>query len=199
MELTAQDILAFLPLGIAMVLALRLVVGVRTIGAFAPALLALTVMQVGVQATTSMFLVAGGTGLMVAPILDRLALPRQTRLAVLVATVCTALVATGAITADTVAFPLVVMAIVVERTWESIRVDGAAAAARLSAATIVVAGIVAAALSVLAPYVTGHHWLATAAIGIATNLAVGSYRGLRLTELRRFAPLLARRSEAVAS
>jgi hypothetical protein len=191
MELTAHDLLALLPLGTAMVLSTRLIVGLRTIGAFAPALVALTVLQLGSQATLSMLLVAGGTGLIVAPVLERLALPRATRLAVLVVGVCASLVATGVVEEQAVAFPMVIMAIVIERTWDSARADGPASALRLYAATIAIAFAVAAALSELSPAVLDRHWLPTAALGVAANLAVGSYRGLRVTELRRFSPVRA--------
>ncbi len=189
MELTSHELLAFLPLGTAMVLATRLVLGIRTVGAFAPALVALTVLQLGATPTLSMLFVAGGTGLMVAPVLERLALPRATRLAVLVVAVCASLVASGAVEEQAVAFPLVIMAILIERTWESARVDGPSSAVRLHAMTLAVAFAVAAALAELAPFVLDRHWLPTAAIGIAANLAVGSYRGPRLSELRRFAPV----------
>lgn len=189
MELTSNEILAFLPLGIAMVLATRLVFGIRTVGAFAPALVALTVLQIGTTQTLSMLFVAGGTGLMAAPVLERFALPRATRLAVLVVVVCASLVASGSVEEQTVAFPLVIMAILIERTWESARAEGPSNAVRLYAMTLVVAYGVAAALSKLSPLVLDHHWLPTAAIGIVVNLAVGSYRGPRLSELRRFAPV----------
>jgi hypothetical protein len=84
---------------------------------------------------------------------------------------------------------LVIMAILIERTWDSARVDGPSTAVRLFAMTLAVAFTVAAALAELSPYVLDRHWLPTAAFGIAINLAVGSYRGLRLTELSRFSPV----------
>lgn len=191
MELTAQELLALLPIGTALVLALRLVVGIHTIGAFAPALLSLTVMQLGTQATATMLLVAGGTGLMIAPIVDRLALPKGSRLAVVVVGVCASLVATGTVTADAVAFPIVVMAIVIERTWDSARVDGPVAGVRLFATTVTVAFVIAAALSALSPYLTDRQWMTSAALGVAANILVGSYRGVRLSERRRFSVLIA--------
>jgi 7 transmembrane helices usually fused to an inactive transglutaminase len=191
MELTAQELLALLPMGTALVLALRLVVGVRTIGAFAPVLLSLTTMQLGTQATATMLLVAGGTGLMISPVVDRLALTRGSRLAVVVVGVCASLVATGAVAADAIAFPIVVMAIVIERTWDSAQVDGPLAGVRLFSFTLIVAFAVAAALSAMAPYLTDRHWMTSAALGAAANILVGSYRGVRLTERRRFSALIA--------
>jgi hypothetical protein len=189
MDLTSHELLALLPLGTAIVLATRLVIGIRTVGAFAPALVALTVLQLGATPTLSMLLVAGGAGLVIAPVIERLAIPRATRLAVLVVGVCASLVASGAVEQDAVAFPLVIMAILIERTWDSARVDGPSTAVRLFAMTLAVAFTVAAALAELSPYVLDRHWLPTAAFGIAVNLAVGSYRGLRLTELSRFSPV----------
>jgi hypothetical protein len=189
MLLTSHDLLALLPIGTALVLASRLVLGIRSVGAFAPALVAMTILQLGTGTTLWMLLVAGGTGLIAAPVLERLALPKASRLAVLVAVVCASLVATGAIQDDAMAFPLVIMAILIERTWDSARVDGPSTAIRLYVSTIAIAFVVAALLAELSPLLLDRHWLPTAAIGMAANLIVGSYRGLRLNELRRFDPV----------
>jgi hypothetical protein len=189
MLLTSHDLLALLPIGTALVLASRLVLGIRSVGAFAPALVAMTILQLGAASTLSMLLVAGGTGLIASPVLERLALPKASRLAVLVAVVCASLVATGAIQDDAMAFPLVIMAMLIERTWDSARVDGPSTAVRLYVSTIAIAFVVAALLAELSPLLLDRHWLPTAAIGMAANLVVGSYRGLRLSEFRRFAPV----------
>jgi hypothetical protein len=189
MLLTSHDLLALLPIGTALVLASRLVLGIRSVGAFAPALVAMTILQLGAASTLSMLLVAGGTVLIASPVLERLALPKASRLAVLVAVVCASLVATGAIQDDAMAFPLVIMAMLIERTWDSARVDGPPTAVRLYVSTIAIAFVVAALLAELSPLLLDRHWLPTAAIGMAANLVVGSYRGLRLSEFRRFAPV----------
>lgn len=189
MDLTSHELLALLPLGTAMVLATRTFIGIRVIGAFAPALLALTVFQLGAAATLGMLLVAGGAGLTTVAVLERLALPRSTRLAVLVVVVCASLVASGAIDEQAVAFPLVIVAILIERTWDTARIDGPFGAIRLHTSTIAVAFAIAAGLSELSPFVLDRHWLPTTALGLAANIAVGSYRGLRLSELRRFSPV----------
>ncbi len=186
MPLTADELLALLPVGTAIVLASRLVLGIRTSGLFAPALLALTVLQLGVRPAAAALLVASGAGLAAAPIVERLTLPRSSRLAVMVVVVCAAVVATGVLGPDGLAFPTVVLAILVERTWESANVDGAVAAVKLAATTAVVAFAVAAVLAELSPFLLGRHWLPVTAFGLGLNLLAGSYRGLRLTERRRF-------------
>ena len=65
MDLTSQELLALLPIATAATLASRLVLGWRTIGTFAPALLALTVMQLGTRDAGAALLVAGGATLLV--------------------------------------------------------------------------------------------------------------------------------------
>lgn len=188
MDLTSQELLALLPLATAATLFSRLVVGWRTVGTFAPALLSLTVMQLGARDAGAALLVAGGATLLVAPILDRLALPRATRLSVNVVAVIAALVGTGSAAGETSAAPVVVIAIVMERTWDSIGVTGTGGAVRLYATTVGLAFAIAAIVASLADRLTAMPWYGAAAIGIGLNVVVGSYRGLRLNELRRFRP-----------
>ena len=186
MDLTSQELLALLPVATAATLASRLVLGWKTIGTFAPALLALTVMQLGATDAAAALLVAGGATLLLAPILDRLALPRATRLSVNVVAVIAALVGTGTAAGDSSAAPVVVIAIVMERTWDSVSVSGPASAIWLYATTIGLAFAIAALVASVAGNLIELPWYTAASIGIGLNVVVGSYRGLRLTELRRF-------------
>lgn len=186
MDLTSQELLALLPLATAATLASRLVVGWRTIGTFAPALLALTVMQLGARDAGAALLVAGGATLVVSPILDALALPRATRLSVNVVAVIAALVGTGTAAGESSAAPVVVIAIVMERTWDSISVSGTGGAIGLYGRTVGLAFGIAALVASVADRLIAMPWYSAAAIGLALNVAVGSYRGLRLSELRRF-------------
>lgn len=190
MELTAQELLALLPVGAAMATGVRLVLGVRTVGTFAPALLALAAVEMGHGSLLACLLIALAAAIAASPVIDRLALARSSRLGLLIVAIATALVGSGAISEGGSALPLVVLAIVCERTWESARADGPRKAVQLFATTVAVACAIAMALTQLSPVLVGRHWLASAAIGAIVTIAVGSYRGLRLSELTRFRNLL---------
>ncbi len=199
MDLTSHELLALLPIATAATLATRLVLGWKTIGTFAPALLALTVMQLGARGAGAGLLVAGGATLLVAPILDRLALPRATRLSVNVVAVIAALVGTGVAAGESSAAPVVVIAIVMERTWDSINVSGVGSAIWLYGSTVGLAFAIAAIVASLADSVVAAPWYASATLGIALNVIVGSYRGLRLSEVRRFRPARTAADQPVAA
>ncbi|MCU0261045.1 MAG: hypothetical protein MUE78_08505 [Ilumatobacteraceae bacterium] len=199
MQLTPHQLLALLPIAIALALTLRLVVGLRTVGVFAPALLALTAADLGARDVAAALLVAGGAGFAVAPVLDRLPIARQARLGTLVIVVAAAVVATGVLDGDAVGLPMVVLAIVVERTWSDHTVAGARAATRLCGTTLASAGAIAVALTWIGPVLLTEHWVVPSAVGLGACLVVGGYRGLRVTELVRFRRLLRAERAAVAS
>ncbi len=190
MQLTAEQILALLPLGAAMSTGVRLLLGVRSIGTFAPALLALAAIEVGHGALLVCLLIAASAAVAASPVIDRLTLARSSRLGLLIVAIATALVGSGAISQGGSALPLVVVAIVCERTWESARVEGPRKALQLFATTVAIAATIALALTALSPHLLGRHWLTSAAIGAVATIAVGSYRGLRLSELARFRTIL---------
>lgn len=197
MDITAQELLALLPLATAATLASRLVIGWRSIGTFAPALLALMLMQLGPRDAAAAFLVAVGAALLAAPMLDLFPVGRSTRLSVLVVVVVGALVGSGTVAAASSAAPVVVLAIVMERTWDAANVGGARDAARLFLGTAVVANAIAMLLGAVAEPLLSMAWWQATAFGIAVNLIVGSYRGLRITELRRFRPIAVQGAAAV--
>jgi hypothetical protein len=199
MQLTPHELLALLPLGIALALTVRLVIGLRTVGVFAPALLALTAVDLGPRDVAAALLVAGGAGFAAAPILDRLPIARQARLGALVIVVAAAVVGAGVLDDGAVGLPMVVLAIVVERTWNDQTVAGAWAATRLCGCTLASAGLIAAALAAIGPAMLREHWIASSALGLGACLLVGGYRGLRVTELYRFRRLLRADRATVAS
>ena len=187
--LTSHDLLTLLPIGTAAVLASRMILGLKTIGIFAPALLALTIYQLGARETGAALLVTLGAALMISPLLDAMALPRPSRLAALVVAVLTALIATGVVADSSSAAPIVVLAIVMERTWDVAHSSTARDAIRLFAASVGLAFAVAALLAEAAVRTTGWHWSTAAAVGFAANVLISRYRGLRLSELARFRPV----------
>ncbi|MCP3854522.1 MAG: hypothetical protein GY698_07280 [Actinomycetia bacterium] len=190
MELTAQELLALLPVAAASAIAARVFVGVRTIGVFAPALLAIAVLELGIMRATSVLLVAMVAGLAASPLIERSKLARPARLGLILLAITATLVGSGMLDEGDSALPLVVLVSVVERTWETHRIDGPRAGARILATTLAVALLVALGLSATRDGLTGLHWLEVTAVGAAALVAVGRYRGLRLSELRRFDTLL---------
>jgi hypothetical protein len=199
MQLTPHDLLALLPIAVALALTMRLVVGLRTVGVFAPALLALTAIDLGARDVAAALLVAGGAGFAAAPILDRLPIARQARLGALVIVVAASVVGAGVLDGGAVGLPMVVLAIVVERTWNDQTVAGARAATRLCGSTLASAGVIALVLAGVGPALLTEHWVVSSAVGLGASLVVGGYRGLRLTEVYRFRRLLQADRAAVTS
>jgi 7 transmembrane helices usually fused to an inactive transglutaminase len=197
MQLTPQELLTLLPIAVALALTVRLVIGLRTVGVFAPALLALTAVDIGAHGVVGALLVAGGAGFAIAPFLDRLPIARQARLGALVIVVAAAVVGSGVLGDHASGLPMVVLAIVVERTWNDQTVTGARSATRLCGSTIASGGVIALALAATGPMMLAQHWTISSAVGLAVCLLVGGYRGLRLTEVYRFRRLL-RTERAVA-
>lgn len=195
--LDASHLVAALPIGAALVVAARTVFGVRTIGVFAPVLMSMGVLAVGIADGLLLIAAAVTGGLVAAPVVQRLAMPRIARLGLLLCVVCGAVQATGVTTSDRAALPLLTIAVIVERCWDTMEVDGVRAAATLLCNTAALASLVAVVL-VMGPVVSlvsSHPGIGVAVGGLLIVIA-GSYRGLRLGERKRFRAL---REGAVAS
>jgi len=202
--LSAVGLLALLPLAALVIVLLRVVVGLGTLGTFSPVLLAVAYTQAGVVAGVILTVLLFALGFAAQPLLRQWRLPRVARLGVLVGMVAAMLIAIQELAgvqgaADTwgTALPVVITAVIVERLWESWDLDGARTALTEAGTTLAVALLVTAIL--LAPVVRSlaeavpFHLAAACTIWAAV---AGTYRGLRMTELVRFAPA-ARTREAV--
>lgn len=175
----------------------------NTLGTFSPVLLAISYAQVGLLLgailTVGLFVV----GFLAQPLLRRLHLPRVARLAVLVGGVVAVLLGVQLLfdkqLGDTlnVSLPVVVTAVITERLWEQWDADGARDALVSAGLTLAVGVLVA--LLMLTPmirYLADEVPLALAlACGMWTIVA-GTYRGLRLSELLRFSPLITAKERA---
>ncbi len=183
---TAETLLTDLPLAAVLVVVLRTVVGVQTFGVFAPVLLAVAFVHTGLVLTFALLL---------GPLLAAAHLPRVARLAVLVAVVSTLLLSTSFLTGATLvdqsafaaAFPVVVTATIMERFCDLFEQEGLGHAAKRAAATVLFASTVSQLLTA-EPVLWLTYKLSLGLIVAAAVLsaALGSYRGLRLTELVRF-------------
>ncbi|MGW4853357.1 7TM domain-containing protein [Streptomyces sp. NPDC004288] len=190
------SMMALLPLAALLIVLLRVVVGLNTLGTFSPVLLALAYAQAGLPLGVPLTLVMFALGFAAQPLLRRLHLPRVARLGVLIAVVTSGLIAAqlglgsfGLSDAWGMSLPVVVTAIVTERLWEVWDLDGVRAAATGAALTLGTAVLVA--LLLLTPYVREVAEAVPLQLALACAVwtaVAGTYRGLRLSELFRFAP-----------
>ncbi len=194
--LSALELLALLPLAALVIVLLRLIVGLTTLGTFSPVLLAFSYTQSGVVAGVLLTVLLFALGFATQPLLRRARLPRVARLGVIIGVVAATLAGLQQLlgvqgAADTwgTALPVVITAVIIERLWESWDLDGARTALADALVTLTVALLVTAV--VLSPPVR------TLAAAVPLQLVVactvwiwvaGSYRGLRVSEIARFRP-----------
>src|SRR5215213_5701907 len=186
-------LLAGLALGATLVVAMRQMVGVHTFGTFAPVLLALTYVSTGLPLGLLVTVVVCGLAVAVEPLIRRLRLPRVARLAVLIGAVTMVIAGNEALFGSDdssvigAAFPVVVLAALIERFWECREEDGLSSALFASVVTIAVA--VGVSLVLVLPGVRAAsetHPLELGAILTGVCILVGRYKGLRVSELVRF-------------
>lgn len=188
------SLIVLLAVAVALVVVLRNVVGLATLGTFTPILLTFGFLQAGLVPALILTLIVLVLGVLLEPWLRRYHLPRVARLGVLISGIAVVFVAletftglAGSAASWGAAFPVVVSAVIVERLWEEWELEGFRPALWAGVRTI---GVALLALPVLtAPTV---RWLAeTAPLALAVAAVIwtwiaGTYRGLRLTELLRF-------------
>lgn len=196
--MSPTTLLALLPLCALLIVVLRLWVGLSTLGTFGPVLLGIGYVQAGVLLGIGLTVSLFALGLVVQVGLRRARLPRVARLGVLISLVATALAAMqssssslGTLATWGAALPVVVTATIIERLWETWDDDGARVAAVDAVVTLFVSVLVASLL--LTPhlrYLAETVPLYFAAACVFWTWAAGAYKGLRLTELVRFAPVM---------
>lgn len=201
--LKPSNLLMVLPLGAFLVVLARSFIGLKAFGLFTPMLIALAFLQIGPVMGPVVLCSSVLVGMLVTPALLKLRMTRVGFLGVLISLIVLVLV--GLMMAlDTQlqvdAFPVIVCALCVERWWKQWGKDGAKPAAKMAFNTFILAVVIqfvmvsdfALALIESSPLLMP----ATTAIAIAV---LGRYRGLRLTEIGRFAPIwLERRRQAKA-
>lgn len=183
-------LLILLPLAAGIVVALRMVLGLQPLGTFAPVLLALAVIRAG---GTFALLVGAALAATFAfqPVIVRLRVPRQARLAILIGVVVLMWLAVLGPTSENLArahgVPVIVTVVVLDGLWVVLTDDGAKAAVRTTLHTAIAAFLVL--LVIASPSVRVlalDHPFLLALAGVALAALAGSYRGLRLTEFVRF-------------
>ena len=189
-----MHLLLVIPIGAALVLFARLVIGLNSFGIFTPLLLALALIQMGPVFGLLLLGSAMVIGRLVVPALERMKQPRMAMMAVLIGIVVCVLygfMQLGPRDFSATAFPVVVTALVIERWWVSRKADGPGEASNLLATTAALAIILQ--LVLAAPVLrwgTESYPVAPPLLGTVIAFALGTYRGLRLSELFRFQPIL---------
>lgn len=190
-------ILLMVPIGAFIMLLLRNLIGIKTFGTFMPVLIALAFRETEIIAGVSLFVLVVGMGLLVRFYLERLRLllvPRLTAILILVVMLM-ALVSVlsnrlGIEVGLSVAlFPMVIMAMTIERisiAWDE---RGAGHAIREAVGSLIVASIAYLAMS----WDRLEHFIFVfpefLLILLAVTLVIGRYSGYRLSELFRFRAL----------
>jgi len=190
-------ILLMVPIGAFIMLLLRNVIGLKTFGTFMPVLVALAFRDTGLVAGIALFVLVVGAGLLARFYLERLRLllvPRLTAILILVVL----LMATVSVLSNRMdlevglsvaLFPMVIMAMIIERMSVAWDERGGANAIREGIGTLIVAA--------LAYLVMSWPWLErfvfvfpeTLLLLFSGCLLLGRYSGYRLTELYRFRAL----------
>lgn len=195
-----EQLLTALPLAVVVVVACRTLIGLLTFGIFAPLLLALAFVRTGFLTGILIFSAMVAIGALALPLLRPFQLPRIARLAVLLTLVVVMLHALHDVFGRSVVnmtLPVVVTATFMEQFWNTLEQESLRSALMTGFWTFVVAIVAAVLLSANAvQFLSANHPYLLAAVGILLTIAVGSYRGLRLLEVRRFAPAAGRRVTA---
>ena len=191
------QVLLMIPIGAFIMLVLRNLIGIKTYGTFMPVLVALAFRDTGVLAGILLFLSVVGSGLLVRFYLERLRLllvPRLTAVLIIVVLLM-ALVSVLSNRLDIevglsiALFPMVIMAMTIERTsiaWEE---RGAGHAIKEAIGTLIVSALAALAMS----WNPLEHFVFVfpeiLLVLLAFTLMLGRYSGYRITELFRFRAL----------
>lgn len=192
---TGRYLLYTMPIGAAVVVVARMVIGLKSFGLFTPMLMAMAFLQTGPIAGPIIVALAIGAGLVMAPILKQLKMARVGFLAGLMAVVTILLIALMPYLESALwvtAFPVVVTALAVERWWVVWEGEGLWDAFKIAVSTMFIAIVIE--LVVLSPPVemlVSFSPMLAAVTGGVISVACGLYRGLRLTEFGRFAAVRA--------
>lgn len=198
-------VLLLVPVGAFIMLILRNIIGIKTYGTFMPVLVALAFRETALVAGITLFVLVVGAGLLFRFYLERLRLllvPRLTAILILVVLLM-ALISILAnrlgleVGLSVALFPMVIMAMTIERMSVAWDERGAGTAIREGVGTIIVAALAYLVMSwdrlehLIYVYPEFLLWL------FAASLLLGRYSGYRLTELFRFRAL-AREADPIA-
>lgn len=209
LPLQAQEtyrVLMMVPVGAFIMLLLRNLVGVKTFGTFMPVLIALAFRETALVAGVSLFVLVVGSGLLVRFYLERLRLLLVPRLAAILILVVLLMAAVSVLSnrlgievgLSVALFPMVIMAMTIERmsvAWEE---RGGGFALREGIGTLVVASLAYLVMSWPSLEHLVFVFPEVLLVLFALALLLGRYSGYRLSELLRFRAL-AREADPIAA
>lgn len=192
------ELMLMIPFGVLVILLVRNVVGIQTLGTFTPVLIALAFRETGLAFGVVFFSIIIAMGLLVRSYLEHLKLQMLSRLSV-VLTFVIIMIAVLSIFSYKMGFarglaiglfPMVILTMTIERlsiTWEE---RGAGNVLKISIGTLI-----ASSLAYLLMDIEEFVYFVFTFPGILLvlagfMLAMGRYRGYRLTELKRFSAML---------
>lgn len=203
--LKPSNLLMVLPLGAFLVVLARSFIGLKAFGLFTPMLIALAFLQIGPVMGPVVLCSSVLVGMIVTPSLLKLRMTRVGFLGVLISLIVLVLVMLQLIFDSELqvdAFPVIVCALCVERWWKQWGKDGRKAAAKMALNTFLLALVIEFVMvsDLALSLIEASPLLMPAGTAIAIGV-LGRYRGLRLSEIHRFAPiwLERRRARAAAS
>ncbi|MGV8917118.1 MAG: inactive transglutaminase family protein [Pseudomonas sp.] len=198
-------IMVMIPIGVLVILILRNLIGLETLGTFTPVLIALAFRETQLGFGIVLFTIITALGLSLRSYLEHLKLQMLPRLSVVLTFVVVLIAAISLFShklglergLSVALFPMVILTMTIERlsiTWEE---RGSANAMKVAIGTLFAASLAHIIMSV--PELTYFVFTFPAILLILVGfmLAMGRYRGYRLTELIRFKAFLKAEKEEV--
>ena len=191
-------IMVMIPIGVLVILVLRNLIGLQTLGTFTPVLIALAFRETQLGFGIILFTVITALGLMLRSYLEHLKLQMLPRLSVVLTFVVILIAAISLFShklghergLSVALFPMVILTMTIERlsiTWEE---RGANHALKVAIGTLFAASLAHLIMSVPELVYFVFTFPAILLILVGFMLAMGRYRGYRLTELVRFKAFL---------
>ncbi|MFJ2332953.1 MULTISPECIES: osmotic stress tolerance membrane protein RloB [Pseudomonas] len=191
-------IMVMIPIGVLVILVLRNLIGLQTLGTFTPVLIALAFRETQLEFGIILFTVITALGLMLRSYLEHLKLQMLPRLSVVLTFVVILIAAISLFShklglergLSVALFPMVILTMTIERlsiTWEE---RGGGHAMKVAIGTLFAATLAYLVMSVPELVYFVFTFPAVLLILVAFMLAMGRYRGYRLTELVRFKAFL---------
>ena len=191
-------IMVMIPIGVLVILVLRNLIGLQTLGTFTPVLIALAFRETQLGFGIILFTVITALGLMLRSYLEHLKLQMLPRLSVVLTFVVILIAAISLFShklglergLSVALFPMVILTMTIERlsiTWEE---RGAGHAMKVAIGTLFAATLANLVMSIPELVYFVFTFPAVLLILVGFMLAMGRYRGYRLTELVRFKAFL---------
>ncbi|MGL5948511.1 MAG: inactive transglutaminase family protein [Aeromonas sp.] len=190
--------LLLIPIGVLMVVFLRVIVGIKTSGTFMPVLIAVAFIQTSLVTGLVGFLLIVGVGLVIRSYLSRLNLLLVARISAIIIMVISMIGIFSAFAfklgltdgMKITFFPMIILSWTIERMsilWEE---EGPKEVVRQGGGSLLVSVIAYLAMdNELIRHLT-FNFLGLQLVLMATVLVMGNYTGYKLSELKRFKPLL---------